>query len=367
MKLLDRYIINNFFWNLLGVLFICVVVFLVYMLIGSYEDILSNAPSMYFVIVFFANSLPFMMVEVIPLGIAIAALLTVGNMARSREILALLTTGVSQKRIVTPLFYVSILLAIGLFFFSETVVPRCEQRARYIEKAFIEGKGEQIVARTENIFVKGEGNRFYLMENYDSLEKSMNQPVIYDTNPDGSHLTFKMTAKEADFVAHSEKGSVWRFRDMAKWEFDEEGRVIDYERHKEPVEITLEVNLDKFLSYKKEPEEMNLWELYRYLSILKHRGENIGRYATDLYIKISFPAAVIIIMLICFSYASKMQLGNLVMNFAQAMLLVVAFYAFLAFTQAMGHNLIIPPLIAAWAPDIVFAFIGFTVFKYNTI
>ena len=123
MKLLDRYIIHNFFWNFVGILFISAIVFLVYMLIESYEDILSNAPSMYFVILYFTNSLPFLMVEVIPLSVAIAALMTVGHMARNREILALLTTGVSQKRIVSPLFYTGIVLAIGLFFFSEMVVP----------------------------------------------------------------------------------------------------------------------------------------------------------------------------------------------------------------------------------------------------
>lgn len=367
MKLIDRYIINNFLWNFLGIIFICTIVFVVYILIDLYEDILSNAPSFYYVALYFVNSLPFLLVEVIPLAVAISVLLMVGNMAKNYEIIALLTNGISQLRIATPLLIVALIMSIGLFLFSELIVPGCQRRARYIEKAFIEGKGEQVITRAKDVFVKGKGNRFYLMKHYDDLLKRMTQPVIIETDSSGGKLRSKIVAKMAEFVERQSENSIWRFYNLEKQEYDDEGNLKNYQKFNQPVDLPLERELDKFLSYKKEPEEMNLWELKSYLSILKNRGENVGTYATDLHLKISFPLGVIIVMLICFSFATRMQIGNLVINFAQALMLVVAYYALIAFTRAMGHNMVLPPLIAGWSGDLVFALIGIAIFKRNSI
>ncbi|MCX7766367.1 MAG: LptF/LptG family permease, partial [Candidatus Sumerlaeia bacterium] len=76
MKLIDRYILNSFLWNFAGIIFICLIVFLVYMLIDAYEDILANSPPLYYVVLYFLNSLPFLLIEVMPLAVAIAVLLT---------------------------------------------------------------------------------------------------------------------------------------------------------------------------------------------------------------------------------------------------------------------------------------------------
>lgn len=367
MKLIDRYIINSFLWNFSGIIFICMVVFLVYMLLESYEDILSNAPPFYYVVLYFFNSLPFLIIEVIPLAVAIAALLTVGNMARNYELLALFTSGISQVRLASSLFFMAVLIALGVFAGNELVVPGCQQRARFIEKAYIEGKGEQILTRTKDIFIKGKDNRVYILQDYNSLLKVMTRPVIVDVKADGSELQAYKMAEKAEFLRNDNNTSIWRFYGLESQGFNEKGELVNYKIFTEPVELPLEENLDKLLSYRKEPEEMNLWELWSYLSILKHRGENVGRYATELHLKISFPLAAILVMLICFSFATKMQLRNILINFAQAMLLVVAYYALIAFSRALGHELVLPSMLAAWSPNVIFALLGVVIFKYNRI
>ena len=367
MKLIDRYIINNFLWSFVGILFICIVLFLVYMLIDVYEDILDNSPTPYYVILYFVNSLPYLLFEVIPLAVAIATLLMVGTMARNREILGLLTSGVSQKQIAQPLIYLGVVLAVGVFLLSELVIPKCQSRARFIEKAYIEGKGEEIITSSDDLFVTGKDNRYYILDNYDSLLKKMTNPIIIDTVENGGKLQNKMKAASSEFVERKEGESYWRFYNLQVWAFNEDGSIKEYKQYTEPVVFAMENQLDKFLSYRKEPEEMNLWELQSYLSILRNRGENVGRYATDLHLKISFPLAVILVIIVCFSFASRMQLGNLVITFAEAMALIIGFYAITALFRAMGHNLVLPPLIAAWTPDALFAVIGITIFKYYSI
>lgn len=78
MRILDRYILREYLYNLIGVLFICVVVLLVYMIIESYEDILKNNPGIKYITLFFLNSLPFNLMQAIPMAVAIAILYTIG-------------------------------------------------------------------------------------------------------------------------------------------------------------------------------------------------------------------------------------------------------------------------------------------------
>ncbi|MCX7766592.1 MAG: LptF/LptG family permease, partial [Candidatus Sumerlaeia bacterium] len=298
---------------------------------------------------------------------AIAVLLTVGNMARNYELLALLMSGISQVRLAQPLLAMAVTIAVLIFCGNELIVPGCEQRARFFEKAYIEGKGEQILTRTKNIILKGKDTRIYNLKDYNSMLKSMTNPIIVDTTQDGGGIQKILRAERAEFVRDEKDQGIWRFYGLEIQEFDEQAELKKVQTFTQPVELALEDNLDKLLAYRKNPEEMNLWELHNYLSILKQRGEKIGRYATDLHIKLAFPLAAILVMVICFSFASKMQLGNLVINFAQAMVLVVAYYALIAFTRALGHNLVLPAVIAAWSPTIIFALLGVIIFKYNSI
>ncbi len=367
MKLIDRYILNSFLWNFAGIIFICLIVFLVYLLIDKYEDILSNSPPLYYVVLYFLNSLPFLLIEVMPLAVAIAVLLTIGNMARNYEFLALLMSGISQARLAQPLLAMSTIIAFIIFLGNELIVPGCEQRARFFEKAYLEGKGEQILTRTKNIILKGKDTRIYNLKDYNSMLKLMTRPVIVDATQDGSGIQKIMRAEKAEFVRDEKDEGIWRFYGLEIQEFYEQGELKETQAFTQPVDLALEDNLDKLLAYRKNPEEMNLWELQSYLSILKQRGEKVGRYATDLHIKLAFPLAAILVMIICFSFASKMQLGNLVINFSQAMVLVVAYYALIAFTRALGHNLVLPAVIAAWSPIVIFALLGIIIFKYNSI
>jgi LPS export ABC transporter permease LptG len=319
------------------------------------------------VIIYFLNGLPLLLLQVIPLAISIATLAMVGNMARNREILSLLTSGISQERIARPLLFLGILVSIGVFFMGEFLVPSCQERARYFEIVYIEGKGEEEITRTDKIFAKGEGNRFYIMEHYDSALNTMTRPTIIDVKKDGGTINLKLSSDSAEFVMKDGENSLWSFKNLRTWEYDEEGELIKHQHMQQPVLISMEKQLDKFLSYRKEPEEMNLWELQRYLSILRNRGENVGRYETDLHLKAAFPISALLLLMICFSFASKMQIGNLILNFAQPLLLVVIFYALVATFQAMGHNLILHPILAAWIPDFLYLGLGIYLFKYNTI
>ncbi|HPB32886.1 MAG TPA: hypothetical protein PLB62_15670, partial [Candidatus Sumerlaeota bacterium] len=65
MKILDKYLLREYLYTFAGALFICVIVLLVYMSVENYEDILKNEPGLKYTALFFINSLPFQIIQII--------------------------------------------------------------------------------------------------------------------------------------------------------------------------------------------------------------------------------------------------------------------------------------------------------------
>jgi len=358
MKILDRYILREYLYSLAGVIFICIIVLMVYMLIENYDEILKNNPGMKHVILYFLNSLPYNLMEVIPLAVAISILYTIGTFARHNELVAIVSAGISTQRIAKPVLIATLCFSFITLFFNEMIVPGCQERARYIEKAFIEGKGEKILTRNKEIFVKGKGQRFYIMEAFDSNTKIMTNPTVIDLNKSGSSLTMRIDADQGKFVKQGEGGRFWRFENARRWTYDDAGQLAQFEKFDEPITLAMEEDLEKFLSNRKKPEEMNLFELRHYISILDKRGETVGYYQTDFHLKIAFPFASVIIALICYCFAVRIESRNLVLGYALGVISAMAYYGLTAISQALGHHLIFPPLLAGWTSNIVFGSIG---------
>lgn len=359
MKILDRYLLKEYLYTFAGVLFVCLIVMSVYMVIENYDEILKNDPGFKYTVLYFVNSLPFNMIQIVPLAVAIAILFTVGLLSRHREIVAMVAAGISARRIAAPILAATLGICILTLMFNELVVPGCQQRAKYIEKAYIEGKGQRIQTRNQEIFVKGQGQRFYVMDAFDSATNTMTNPTVIDLNDEGSGLVMRLSADRGEMAKDRGQGKYWQFYNARRWSYDKDGRPSGFEQFDKPITLPMEADLEKFLSHRKKPEEMNIFELGKYISILSKRGEPVGYYKTDFYLKMAFPFSALIIGLICFCFAVRLDARNMVFGYAMGVVSAIAFYGVAAVSQALGHQLILSPFIASWMPFVLFAFIGY--------
>jgi lipopolysaccharide export system permease protein len=301
------------------------------------------------------------------MAVAISILYTIGLMARHNELLAIVAAGVSTKRIALPVIMATLGICWLTLAFNELIVPGCQERAGYIEKAFIEGKGEKILTRNKEIFVKGKGQRFYIMESFDSKTKIMMNPSVINLNPSGSSLAMRVDADKAQLIEEVKGGRFWRFENARRWIYDSSGQLSRYEKFDQPITMTMEEDLEKFLSNRKRPEEMNIFELKKYINLLVNRGESAEYYQTDYHLKMAFPFASLIIAVICFCFAVRIESRNIVLGYALGVISSIAYYGFTALTQAMGHHLIFPPILAGWASNIVFGLIGIYILNKLTL
>ncbi len=358
IKIIDTYIIKEFLYVLTGLLFIVSIVLSVYVLIESIGDIVDNKPGMWHIVLFFFFSLPFLLFQTIPMVVAMATVYSIGSLSRKKEILVMITSGVSPLRLALPLLILGILFSVGAFFFNELIVPYSEEKARFIGKVYIEGKSENIITKNKDIFLKGKGNRFYLMKDFDSKNNIMSKPIIIDVDANGGFINQRIEAEKAELVKIENKQNAWKFTGYVRHVYDKYGKLINIEQSKDSILIPMEEDLEKFLSNRKKAEEMNYSELRTYLSILKKRGESNPDLETDLHLKLAFPFASFIVILIGFCFAIKAHFQTLIYSLGKGIGIIVLYYASIIFLQGLGHHGIINPLAASWAPNLIFTLLG---------
>ncbi len=363
MRILDRYITNEFLYSLFAAIFICTIILMIFLITSNIDDILENSVPISSTIKFLIYSIPFTIVQIIPIATVIAVLFSIGAMSKHNEILAMVSSGVSIYRFALPLIIAGVMLSGLIILFNESIVPVTQSKADDIKTRII--KGKKILER-EEIFVKGKGNRFYSMSAYVSKPPMMINPVIEDVNSENTFLIKRVDASKGVLVKGDGNKSrpYWKLYDVTIRDFDEKGVVEDIEHYNE-YDILLEENLETFLSVEKKPEDLSFFELRKYIKILESQGAIVDYYP-DLYLKISFPFSALILILIALPFAFKVQSGEMLFGFGIGIIIAICYYGITAFCLTIGKANIIPPLIAVWLPNIIFTCIGLYMFKRFT-
>ncbi|MCX7625418.1 MAG: LptF/LptG family permease [Candidatus Sumerlaeaceae bacterium] len=362
LRILDKLLLREFWLAFLATLAFCTLLLVVATIFDKFQEIIENEAPFDKVVLYFLCSLPFKLVQVMPLVAALGVLFSVGGLARNNEILAFLTSGVHSLRIAAPIIASGVIVLLCVFIVNEFFVAPLEQQARYLERRYIEAKSESKLATRRDIFVRGMGNRFYLMKMYDTRQGRMYSPQIVDMTEDYSTLRQRIDANEALFLGEkpNEQRSEWELEQPRIWVFDEDGRLKSFEHFSGRHVVFLEPDLSVILGQKKKPEEMNFFELRQHIEILAEREQPVFEYQTDLHRKLASPISILLAMLLAFSFAVRSRAGNATSAFGYGLAWTIAIYGVSAFFAALGHSGALSPLCAAWFP--IFYFAAMTVY-----
>lgn len=358
--ILDRYVFREFVFSFVAVMAFCSLLMLVASVFERFQDIITNNTPLGKAAEYFIYSLPFRVMQVVPMASMLAVLFSVGGLARNNEILAFMTNGVHAFRIATPVIFGGLLIFCGSLFMNEKVVPPLEAKARYIQLRYLEAKDESRIVTERDIFERGRNNRFYLMPLYDSKEKKMFSPQIADLTADKSSLTQRIDADSARLVADDaeQDRSEWLMKNTRIWQFNEKGEVETFKEYPGETKIYLEPSLGSILAQRKRPEEMNFAELHQYIRTLHERQQPAHSYTTDLIFKVSFPMGILIILVIGYSYAVRARSGAAMGAFGYGVFWAFLYYGCSALFRALGHSGTISPEIAALLPVVLFFFVA---------
>lgn len=352
-KVLDLYILRYF----LGTYFMATLLFLA--VIAMFDiteklDAFLTAPLKETVFDYFVSFLPYFANQLSPLFVFISVIFFTTKLAGNSEIIAIVSSGVSFRRLLRPYMIGAAVIAALTFALTNYIIPptnidRIKYTNKYVRNKSVEsGVNIQLMARPGEVAYIGRfenasktGYRF-------SLEKF-----------DGKKLVSRMTAQTVYY--DSTKRYHWTARDYMIRDFDgmkesiTRGRTIDTIIPIEPKDFLISVN---------DQETLTTPQLTEYIEKQKMRGvANIKAFEIEKERRYASTAAAFILTLIGMSLSAKKAKGGMGINIGIGLGLSFSYILFSSITSSLAVSGYTTPMIAMEIPNVVYLIIGLWLYR----
>jgi len=157
--------------------------------------------------------------------------------------------------------------------------------------------------------------------------------------------------------------SIWTAPAATLYLFPGEGAVE--ERSQKGTRFPSLIGPDDFISIETNPELMSFADLSAYIRGLRAQGYDAGRYAVDLYGKLTFPLVNFIMVLLGISFAIRpARRGGIADSVAVSVIVGFSYWVVFAVARSLGQEGLIPPFLAAALPDVLFVAVGIFFLSY---
>lgn len=301
------------------------------------------------VIRYFLYKAPLLISRVVGFATLFSTLFSLGMLARTYEITAIRSSGVSVQRLSLPLFVLGLLICVLTFIWNESLVPVFAHRAQSIYRSEIKKKQQKSLLGTNDIWIRGE-NSFINIDRFDTNTSTLENITVFRLSRN-FNLTGLVEIPRAQWHTNH-----WQASPAIEWELRGEGEMT--QREITPSLPITETPGDlKLLA--RDAEEFTYFDLQRQIADLKGKGIDATGYEVDLQSKLAFPMVSPLMVLLAIPFALKRQLtGNISLSFGVAMAIAFGYWVLSAFCISLGHSSALPSWAAAWIPTVIFALIG---------
>lgn len=353
-KVLDFYIsrgfIVYFFWSLIT----CGSLFVLLTLFDLLDDIIRNNISIYSVLDYFTFLTPQILMIIVPVSILLAILINFGILEKNSEITAIKAGGWSLYRISLPIFLIAAAFCCSIFLLQDYILPNANVRQENIRN-FIKGRPPQTSRRIQRKWIFGDSGRIYNYDYFDNNQDSFVNLNVFDTDLGGGQIRKWIYSSRA----HIDKNGVWVLEDGWLWDYHsaQSGfRTIKSEMMRLPEKAAY---FEREIFQPKESSKLRYFELKNYINYLKKAGYSATELQVELYKKISFPLSCMIMTLLGIPFSFSMGKKGAFFGIAISIAIAISFWGVSGIFEALGANGFLVPVLAAWAPDIVFGASGF--------
>lgn len=351
VKRFDAFIIKQF----LGTFFFIIILLLAIVImfdINEKLDAMLNAPLQETVFKYFLNFLPFFANQFAPLFVFISVIFFTSKLADHCEITAILSSGISFKRLTVPYLVSASLIALGTLILALYIIPpanvkRIEYTNKWVKNWRVDyGDNIQLqlrpgvmmhMARFDNI--TRQGSRI-------SIEKFKDNQLI-------SRLT-------ADDVTYDTLGR-WH---LSNYEVRQFSGIKETMTKGSYIDTMLNITPKDFLISSNDQQELTSPELKKYIDNQKSRGvANIQEFEIEYEKRYAMTAAAFILTFIGLSLSSRKVRGGMGVNIGIGLVLSFSYILFMTVTQTFAVSGYTSPRIAMWIPNLLYSVIAFFLYR----
>jgi lipopolysaccharide export system permease protein len=355
MKKIDRYILKKFLSTFVFVVLILVSIIVVIDHTEKYDDFISNDVPRKLVIRYYLTFIPYMASLLTPITVFIATVFVTARLAANTEVIAILASGVSFRRMMYPYFIGAILIAAASFYLNSYVIPdankfRISFELDYLKKPFyFSGR---------NIHIRVGPTDYVYMDRYNN-QRDVGYKVSLEKIEDGV-LKEKLNASRIQWDSANQKWKIftWQLRKIDSiGETYEVGMEID---------TTLLLSPADFDNKERLWETLTLRELNDYIDLQLSRGsEDVQVYKIEKYIRFMQPFTVLILTFIGLIVSARKNRRGTGFQIALGFFIAFIFILFFILSRAIAEANTMNAVLAVWLPNIIFTLVGLVM--YHTV
>ncbi len=353
--IIDRYLVREYLVYLgIGAL-VGSVLFVVVDLLQTLDRFLRVKPPFVYILQHFAYRLPGELYKGLPMIVLIATVFLFLSLTRQRELDALKAAGVSLYRASLPILVTAFAISIAAVVFQETALPEINAKAEEVDRVKIRGQLPRHLQRQTQIWYRSSDTRFWRMALLDPAGRSMEGLMVVDIDR-GFRLVDRLDARQARWTPDG-----WLLTDAVYRQVGPLNRV-SAEAFDSRL-VVMPEHIDDFIQVQNAPDTMSFLELRAYVAKLREGGHQVGKYIVQLYSKLSFPLVNVIMALVAIPFALvSPRSGGRAVGVGVAIVIAVGYWMVHSIALAFAQADLLPPALAAWTANIVFAGVGTALF-----
>ncbi|MFT6939790.1 MAG: lipopolysaccharide export system permease protein [Cyclobacteriaceae bacterium] len=319
------------------------------------DDFIKNSVPSLFILKYYLAFIPWISSLITPITVFIATVFVTSKLAANTELIAILASGVSFRRLLFPYLIGGIVVASLSFYLNAQVIPIANKYRIAFE---IEYTQKPFYFSDRNIHIKVGPSEYIYMDRYNN-QRDVGYRVTLEKINDQNMLE-KLHANRIQWDTTSNK---WQLMSWQKRVLTPEGEQFTSGLE---MDTTLLLSPDDFENKDRLWETLTMKELNAHIDLQLSRGaEDVQVYRIEKYIRFMQPFSVLVLMFIGVIVSSKKSRQGtgyqIALGFLIAFVYIIAFVLAKSIAEANTFN----PIISVWIPNILFSMVG--VLMYHTV
>ena len=355
IRRMDWYIIKKFLGTYFFAIALIISIAVVFDINENIDKFINNnAPIKAIVFDYYMNFIPYFSNLFSPLFVFIAVIFFTSKMAENSEIIAMMSTGMSFKRLMRPYMISAAIIAALTYGLGAYVIPEGNVTRLDFEDKYRKKKKQDFV---RNVQLEVDSGVIAYLGRYDgknntaysfSLDKFIDKKLV-------SHLTAKRAVYDTDSV-HK-----WELKDYMIREMDGMREKITTGKE---LDTIIKMQPQDFLIMKGQQQTMTSPQLKEYIANQKRRGfANIKEFEIEYHQRIAMSFAAFILTAIGLSLSSKKVKGGMGLNLGIGLALSFSYILFQTVSATFTVNGNTPPIVSVWIPNILYTIIAIYLYR----
>lgn len=355
VKKLDWYIFKSFILTFFIALILIIGIVIIFDISEKIDDFVKNeAPLKAIIVDYYLNFIPYFINMFSPLFVFITVVFYTSRQAANSEIIAILSSGVSYRRMLMPYMAAAAIITGLSLMLNLYVIPKSNATRLEFEQTYVKKRS---AAKTRNIHYQIAPGEFVYVESFSQWNKTAYKFTL--ENIEDNRLVSKLSAESAQWDSTMDG---WRLRRYVLRDYADglEDRVQCGER----LDTVIALKLSDFYFNEKTVQTLSIKNLNALIETQKMRGDSNVMYAEiEKNNRYALPFSAFILTIMGVALSSRKKRGGIGWNLGLGIGLAFTYILFMRFSQMFVYAGTMSATIALWLPNVIFAIIAAILYK----